>query len=72
MKKDAMHIVSGYTLWLYCCKCHGEKWNLRPSNIIREIATEGPKCYGEARRIARKEGWVLHKDGFASCPKCSD
>lgn len=68
-----MHIVSGYTLWLYCCVCNGDKWkDVGSDGVIEQIATEGPNCYRDARRKARRLGWVLHKDGFASCPKCSD
>lgn len=73
--KDAMHIVSGYTLRLPCCVCNGDKWpelRISKDGTIQEIYAEGPKCYYEARRMARRAGWVFHKDGFASCPRCSD
>ena len=69
---DAMSAVGGYTLDLYCCVCNGSKYNLGSNRLIAQFSADGPKCYYEARRLARRDGWVFHKDGYASCPKCSN
>jgi hypothetical protein len=29
------------------------------------------QTYAEAARWARDQGWVLHRDGTATCPKCA-
>lgn len=61
--ENAMPIVSGYTLWVFCCECMDAK---------DEVATEGKNCYSMARKIIRKRGWVLHKDGYATCGNCKN
>lgn len=59
--ENAMHMVSGYSLILHCCEC---------LETEQEIATEGRDCYAQARRIAKKSGWVIHQDGYSTCKKC--
>ncbi len=68
-----MSIVGGYTLDLYCDN----------SNIIKGKITDGihqynefPHIYfselgSECRSEARKEGWILKRNGNAICPKCN-
>jgi hypothetical protein len=68
---DDVYISSGYTLDLYCNKCKGDKWEGSQNQPITIIATDGPRCYHIARVIARNQGWILHKDGTATCPKCN-
>ena len=70
---DVRHISSGYTIDLYCrnenngCACPEYLGN-EPQDMV---ATEGPHCYYEARKEARRRGWTLHKDGTATCPYCN-
>ncbi len=58
-----------YTLDLYCenydPKNRGvHDWNEFPHQFTNEL---GSVC----RAKARKEGWIIKKDGTAICPKCS-
>jgi len=55
--------VSGYSLELYC------------DNVGPHAHREFPHCYfhqlrGPCVKAARKHGWVFHKNGKLSCPKC--
>ena len=27
---------------------------------------------GECRKKARADGWIIHRDGLATCPKCKE
>lgn len=59
------YYASGYTLDLYC------KW-LNEDHVYAEFPHQytgehGPKVFG----AARKRGWIIHKDGTATCPKCA-
>jgi len=58
-------IASGYSLDLYC------KWN-NPDHVWGEFPhqysdEEKAKCW----RLARKAGWIVHRDRTATCPKCA-
>lgn len=58
-------IVGGYTLDLYCDR-------ESPTHLFQEFPHQytgenGPAC----RRLARRHGWRLKRNGEAICPKCS-
>jgi len=58
-------IIGGYTLDLYCDQENeNHEYNEFPQKYYHE---QGSVC----RARARKAGWVLHKDGTATCPKCN-
>src|SRR3954464_5417509 len=70
---SAIPISSGYTLDLYCCSCLGVKWDhVSAAGLVSTVTADGPDCYYQARRLARRRGWILHKDGYATCPKCAN
>lgn len=60
------HCPGCYVLDLYC------KYE-NPDHEYQEFPhfPDGCHTYGEAARKARKWGWVLHRDGTATCPKCA-
>lgn len=66
---EAIPFSSGYTLDLYCCECQPGKWN--GANPKETYFWDGPKSYSIVRKQARKAGWILHKDGYATCPECN-
>lgn len=58
-------VVEGYDLHMYC------KWE-----NTRHRWGEFPHEFGgpdraDARKQARKRGWIFHRDGYATCPKCA-
>lgn len=55
-----------YSLHLYC------KYE-NPAHSYGEFPHEPHGCqtYGQAARRARRWGWILHRDGTATCPKCA-
>ena len=55
-----------YSLHLYC------KYK-NPAHEVNEFPHEPTQCQtrGEAVTMARGWGWLLHRDGTATCPKCS-
>ena len=59
-------IVGGYTLDLYCdreaCQ-HRNDANWNPRQYTAEL---GSRCRSDARR----DGWLLTRDGKAYCPNC--
>ena len=58
-------IVGGYTLDLYCDhKNKDHEYNEFPHTYYEQL---GSLC----RKNARRDGWILHKDGTATCPKCN-
>lgn len=59
--EKAMFVISGYDMQIYCqfCLKHAE------------YTDDGIDCYSLCRRRARRNGWVLHKDGFATCGDCA-
>lgn len=64
-------IASGYNLDLYCKVCDGLKHSFREGYRIAEYYADGPRCYHIVRKQARRDGWILHKDGYATCPRCN-
>lgn len=57
---NAMFIVSGYSMLVYCQYCLS----------YAEFTYDGPNCYYVCRRLARKKDWILHKDGYCTCKDC--
>jgi hypothetical protein len=59
-----MTVVGCYAMDLYC-------------DHPKHVETyKGPPSYegytrGECVREARKDGWIFHRDGNLTCPKCS-
>lgn len=55
-----------YVLHLYC------KYE-NPDHRFNEFPHESDQVYsqGEAHRQARDAGWILHRDGTGTCPKCA-
>lgn len=63
---DPTYLASGYTLVLYC------KYKHRYPHVFRqEFFADGKRSYSEARRRANDTGWVIHRDGTATCPSCN-
>lgn len=60
-EETAIPTASGYSMDLYCCMkgCYSEQ-------AIGGF--DGPGCYYAARKQAKRLGWQLHNDGFATCP----
>lgn len=56
--------IGGYTLQLYC----------KYDNINHSYGEFPHEFVGHRRemcmRIARSRGWIIHKDGTTTCPKC--
>lgn len=63
-----MYHAGGYVLHLYCKYEHPEELQ---DTLFAEYCTEGKNAYSDARNLARKDGWILHKDGSCTCPKHS-
>lgn len=63
---DPLTCPGGYVLHLYC------RYE-NPDHGFREFphSPDSVKTYGEAKRWAGKRGWILHRDGTATCPKCA-
>lgn len=60
------HCPGCYSLHMYCkYENPAHVWNEFPHEF-----GEGCETGGEARAIARRCGWILHRDGTATCPKC--
>jgi len=58
-------IVGGYILHLYCDKENG-------AHVANEFPHEYASEFGSnARKHAKRDGWILKRDGTAICPKCS-
>jgi len=58
-------IVGCYSLALYC-QHHNDahEYGEFPQEYIGELGTN---CRAEAR----SDGWILHRNGKATCPKCN-
>ena len=57
--------VGGYTLDLYCDRENpAHEYKEFPHQFTYET---GATC----RRVARKKGWILRRNGQAICPKCA-
>lgn len=72
-------IVGCYAMDLYCDrqrpKDYGASWQPVPAGRHRDgefpHTFEG-KTYGECQRTARARGWIFHRDGTVSCPRCAE
>ena len=62
------YLAGGYTLHLYC-KYENDKhdWNEFP----HEYVEDSKNCKAICFRYARKDGWIIHRDSSATCPKCA-
>lgn len=62
---NANMVAGGYALDLYCKYVHpyGGQFEF-PHQYTGEL---GSDC----RRRARKAGWIIHRDGYATCPECA-
>jgi hypothetical protein len=55
-----------YDLDLYCkYENPDHRWDEFPWNVC-EFQT-----YGQSAAWARSQGWILHRDNTATCPKCA-
>ncbi len=65
-RADALPIVEGWAMDLYC------QYSL---DIRHDMTTHGVSYGGndraDARRQAKADGWILHRNGFATCPRCA-
>lgn len=56
----------GYSLDLYCDRINpAHRYDDFPWGVVQF------QTYGQSAAWARRQGWVLHRDGTATCPKCS-
>lgn len=64
--ENPLHCPGTYTLDLYC------KWK-NPAHLWTEFPHEIVQfqTYAAAAKFARLRGWILHRDGYATCPKCA-
>jgi len=65
-QSDPMPVICGYALDAYC------QWE-NPAHGFNEFphTVGGVETEAQAKRELRKRGWVFHRDGFATCPKCA-
>lgn len=65
-RNEPTPIVEGWAMDLYC------QYTV---DVSHDMDTHGVSIGGvdraDARRQARAMGWVLHHDGFATCPRCA-
>lgn len=66
-----MPIVSGYTIHLYCENEEMHRYGHSYDDFNNEYFAEGRNCYTKARVLAKRDGWILKRDGRAFCPDCS-
>ena len=70
-------IVGSYTLHLYCDnedrdQHRGGYYDFDAcEHFPIEYVADGPNSYSLVRKAAKKEGWLLKRDGTAICPKCN-
>lgn len=64
LHKDPNSCPGAYSL---DCYCKYENPAHDPIEFPHQFVGE---TYGVCARQARRRGWVLHRDGFATCPKC--
>ncbi|MGE8129072.1 hypothetical protein ACQKQD_19025 [Methylobacterium sp. NPDC080182] len=65
LKDHPEYCPGAYDLHLYCKYENPEHaWNEFPWEIC-DFETGAA-----SRNAARKSGWILHRDGTATCPKC--
>lgn len=56
---------SGYSLHMYC---KYENPAHRFNEFPHEFVDEEP---ARVRKAMRRSGWILHRDGTGTCPKCA-
>ena len=65
-KADPIPVIEGWAMDLYCQYSAG---------VEHDMDTHGVSFGGvdraDARRQARARGWILHHNGFATCPQCA-
>lgn len=65
-RDDAIPIVEGWAMDLYC------QYTV---DVAHDMDTHGVSFGGvsraDARRQAKARGWILHRNGFATCPRCA-
>lgn len=69
-----MSEVSCYSMHLYCDhpQCPGPKMTLGPNGLpIALIDEYEGRNRSECVAQARSSGWIFHRDGRLTCPKCS-
>lgn len=66
LREDPLICPGSYDLDLYC------KYE-NPEHDFNEFPHIPYDCQtrAQARRIAKQWGWILHKDGTGTCPKCA-
>lgn len=71
LREDVQPVVEGWAMDLYC------KYTVDPYKYgaAHDMDTWGVSIGGTTRKAAREEaralGWVLHRDGSATCPHCA-
>lgn len=66
LSADPLPCPGSYDLHLYC------KYENEDHEFQEFPWTIGDfQTYGRAARWARSRGWILHRDGLATCPKCA-
>ena len=58
--------VGGYGLHLYCKYSNSAHGFDEFPHQIGEYETGA-----QARADAKRKGWILHRDGYGTCPKCA-
>jgi hypothetical protein len=62
---DPFACPGAYTLDAYCrYEFSGHGFREFPHQFITETA-------GQAKAQAKRRGWIFHRDGTATCPKCA-
>ena len=64
--EEPEYCPGGYSLHLYCKYAN-------PSHRYNEFPWEitDQETLGRSRSAARRWGWIIHRDGTATCPKCA-
>lgn len=61
---QANPMASGYSMDLYCDRINDNHSQFEfPHQFLGET-------FAECARAARNTGWKIHKNGFATCPRC--
>ena len=57
--------VEGYDLHMYC------RWE-NPRHNYDDFPQQFAGSHrADTRKQAKKVGWIFHRDGYATCPKCA-
>ena len=64
-RRDPLYLAGCYLLDLYCDHLNNDHgWTEFPHQFTGQT-------YGECAKVARKSGWIIHRDNTATCPKCA-